>query len=89
MLRDEILEEARSLINRDRQATYGTARDSFGRIGKLWGAYLNTTPFEAYEVAAMLALMKISRTVVTPEKGDTWTDLAGYAALGGELANEV
>jgi hypothetical protein len=38
-------------------------------------------------VAAMLALMKLAR-LANQHKDDSWIDLAGYAALGAELAEE-
>ena len=43
---------------------------------------INLTP---YDVAAMLALLKIARIASGHSKADNWIDLAGYAACGGEL----
>lgn len=38
------------------------------------------------DVAALLALMKIARLAHSPDHADSWTDLAGYAALGAEVS---
>ena len=40
--RDEILSKAKSIINGERQGTYGDAEDSFQTIADMWSAYLNT-----------------------------------------------
>lgn len=46
---------------------------------------VNLTP---YDVAAMLALLKIARIASGHSKADNWVDLAGYAACGGELQGD-
>ncbi len=84
-IRGAVLSRAASLITGDRQADYGDAAESFDRIATMWSAYLGAT-VKAHDVAAMMALLKISRSLESPTKGDSWTDLAGYAALGAELA---
>lgn len=40
---------------------------------------------EAMDVANMMIMLKISRSVTSPDKADTWLDIAGYAALAGEM----
>ena len=37
-------------------------------------------------VALMMALLKVARLIKSPEHLDSWVDLAGYAACGGEIA---
>lgn len=37
------------------------------------------------DVAAMMALLKIARIAAGGKKADSWVDLAGYAACGGEI----
>ena len=44
------------------------------------------TVFSAYDVAVMMALLKIARISENPQHMDSWVDLAGYAACGGEIA---
>lgn len=40
--RDGILSKAKSIINGERQGTYGDAEDSFQTIADMWSAYLKT-----------------------------------------------
>lgn len=84
--RQSILDEASKLIHGDRAADYGDAHEMHQKIGDLWAAYLGLEGgIRADQVAMMMALMKISRSTSSP-KFDTYVDLAGYAALGGEMA---
>lgn len=83
--RKSILDEAESLINGDRNANYGPPTQDFARTAALWTVYLaGRTDIAAHDVAAMMALLKISRIVWSPENRDHWVDLAGYAACGFE-----
>lgn len=84
----DILEEALNITNGDRQADYGSAAQSFGRIADLWTIYLgprlnrHLTPID---VAQMMVLLKVSRSVTTPKR-DTFVDQAGYSRLAHVLA---
>jgi len=42
--------------------------------------------FRPTDVAQMMVLMKIARLENSPTHMDSWIDVAGYAACGGELA---
>lgn len=87
--RREILDAAADLIDGDRQKDYGPPEENFQRIADFWNAYLRHDfgmLLNPTDVAVLMALVKIARSVETPEKADTWIDLAGYAALAGELA---
>ena len=89
-LRGTILERANSIVNGDREKSYGRPEDNFSRIGKMWNAYLGNTmkkPLTPSDVAAMMALLKIARIASGNYSEDSWIDLAGYAACGGELAS--
>ena len=83
MNRVEILNTAAELISGDRAATYGDATVSHQRIANLWSTYLGT-PVSAVDVAACLILMKVSRSKGAAHR-DNWIDMAGYAALAGEM----
>lgn len=87
MLRDDVLREAGRLINHDRADVYGSARDNFSVIADLWGAYLGCE-LGSHQVAVMMVLVKVARLVPTPTHVDSWVDMVGYAALGGEIATE-
>jgi len=83
--RDEILARAQQCVSGDRDGTYGAPEDSFSAIGVLWQAYLGID-LDQHDVALLLALMKIARAKANPYHEDSWVDLAGYAACGGEVA---
>lgn len=84
MTRSDILAAAERLINGDRAATYGDPAVSFDRIAALWSAYLGVA-LTAVDAANMLVLLKVSRAKGGGREDD-FIDMAGYAALAGELA---
>lgn len=84
MKREEILRTAEKLICGERQAQYGDAAANFGVVAKLWQAYTGL-PYSVSDVAMMLALLKVAR-IAGGYKEDNFVDLAGYAALAGEIA---
>lgn len=86
---ESVLQEAERLVNGDRQQSYGDASESFERIADFWHTYLktklkDTEHISAKDVASMMILMKVSRSV-TSSKRDSWVDIAGYAELGSKL----
>lgn len=83
--RGEILDTARQLVLGDRERDYGGPDDTLQTAAELWQAYLDR-PIVPYDVAVLMALLKIARIKHRPEKLDNWIDLAGYAALGGNDA---
>ena len=76
----------------DRGLNYGKPEDNFDRIARLWNAHLLnaganlTWMLNATDVALMCALLKVARLEHQPDHLDSWVDLAGYAACGGEIA---
>lgn len=83
----DMLEEAAAAVEGDRNDQYGGPQANFKRIAAMWGAYLGV-PIEPHDVGAMLAIVKVSRIRETPQKKDSWVDLAGYAACGWDCARE-
>ena len=84
--RSELLREAETLVNGDRNNAYGPPDQDFQRTADLWTIYLNGRRIiEAHDVAIMMALLKISRLSWEPTKRDSWVDLAGYAACGYDI----
>lgn len=69
----------------DRADKYGTPAAAFEAIAYHWSGIVNA-PITAVEVALMLATMKVVRARNNPQHADSWTDLAGYAACGAEIA---
>lgn len=85
--RQRVLREAEKCVCGHREQDYGTPEDSFQKIGNFWTAYLNyAAKIDAEDVASMMALLKIARISENPQHMDSWVDLAGYAACGGEIA---
>lgn len=91
--REKILDEAKQCVCGNREQDYGTPEDSFRVIAQLWEIYirermvgLTDVCVNPDDVAVMMALLKIARLANNPENMDSWVDLAGYAACGGEIA---
>jgi hypothetical protein len=87
MNRDEVLADAKEKINGPRAKDYGDAYENHDKIAKMWSAILGMEVTVAQVYQCMLAV-KIGRLITTPEHEDTWVDIAGYAALGGEISEK-
>tara|TARA_B100000214_G_C23949190_1_gene619547 strand:+ start:171 stop:476 length:306 start_codon:yes stop_codon:yes gene_type:complete len=85
--RDQILEEAGELINGDRHEDYGDAFVNHDRIAKLWSVILEREITVKHVILCMVA-MKTAR-LIHANKEDSWVDICGYGALGGEFADLV
>ena len=79
------MQQADKCVNGQREQDYGTPEQNFQIIADLWGAYKGIS-FSAVDVAMMMSLLKIARIRNGGGTGDSFVDLAGYAACGGELA---
>lgn len=82
--RSVILRTAGNLINGQRAKDYGDAGENFQRIADLWSVIIGSR-IEPEQVALCMAQVKIARLITSPTHQDSWIDLAGYAALGGEI----
>src|SRR5579859_1591606 len=88
-MRAAVLDDAKAAVCQDRNTEYGEPIDNFGR----WAGACNALGYrrpgggdlKPHDLAVIMGLGKLSRSVQSPEKADTWTDLAGYAAVGFEL----
>ena len=92
MTREEILEEAKKCVCGKREQDYGSPESNFQIIADLWNSYLftavgrmNRDIITPTDVAMMMALLKIARIRNGGGTGDSFVDLAGYAACGGEI----
>lgn len=85
--RNEILETAARCVCGDRDLDYGSPENNFSTIARLWTDYIGATnvSFTAQDVASMMILMKLSRIRNGGGTGDSYVDIAGYAACGGEI----
>ena len=86
MKREEILQEAETLINGDRAKDYGDAYVNHKRIADMWSVVFGKEVTVRQVILSMIA-MKVAR-LVHDSKEDSWVDVCGYAALGGELDAE-
>lgn len=83
MTRREILGSAEKNICGGRECDYGKPENNFEEIAKLWSDWKDIK-FTAYDVAVMMALMKIAR-MKSGTKPDSVVDGVGYLAIAGEL----
>ena len=92
--RGKVLEMATQTVCHDRQDQHGQPENNFQTIADLWTTYLRASgviekhadsAIMPHDVAAMMCMLKIARVATGVAKLDNWVDLAGYAAIGGEL----
>lgn len=83
-----VLDTAKSLVLGDRNNTYGPPTQDFQRtagvLSSLGYRKGDGQPLEAHDISVILAAVKLSRLMWSPDKADSWIDLAGYAACGHE-----
>ena len=81
-IRDQVIAEAKELINGDRREQYGDS--TFQAMAMMFTAYLGVE-VKAYQASEMFALAKIARNRHRP-KLDSYVDGIGYLALAAEEA---
>lgn len=84
MTREEILSKAKECICGQREQDYGTPESNFALIATLWSEYLGHVVTEV-DVSMMMVLLKVARIKNGGGTGDSFVDIAGYAACGGEI----
>jgi hypothetical protein len=91
-VRSAVLEEARGLIDGDRNNHYGPPTQDFQRSAEVLDALEYRGPggreLQPHDVAIMMMAVKLSRITWSPEKRDHWVDIAGYAGCGYECVHE-
>jgi hypothetical protein len=80
MKNESILTEAESIVNGERAADYGSAHESFRRIGAVTGLISNTDDTPAIRACKTLIAVKLIRES-HKHKRDNLVDLCGYAEL--------
>ena len=86
--RNNVMEQAKELINGDRAKSYGDPVVSHTRIGRGWGAILGIKDISASTVALMMTWLKISRIVLKGNQKDSFVDAIGYLSLASECQEE-
>lgn len=81
-----ITEEAKNLVNGDRQQDYGNIDASFMRTAGLWSAYLGIH-IDKFDVAKLMMLLKISRAKHTNHR-DSYVDIVGYVECVDKLLEQ-
>lgn len=94
--RGMILHEATHAVTAARNVSYGEPLDDFACTSEFWDSYIaRITQVRGYpdilphDVPVMMVLLKISRLAQTPGDADHWVDIAGYSAIGGEIASQL
>lgn len=87
-IREETLDAAKKCVMGDREQDYGTPESNFATIASFWSDYLDMD-ISAQQVADMMILMKISRIKNGGGTGDSYVDIAGYAACGNEILSKA
>lgn len=78
-----VLSKAEKLVSKDRAKVYGDSKINHERIAKLWSVILGEE-INSQQVIMCMTALKLARLIETPDHTDTWTDICGYGALGGE-----
>jgi hypothetical protein len=86
MLANEILQTATDVTS-ERGLSYGHPADNMRRTAMLLSAYLEV-PIHDYQVAGIMVLVKLARSIESAQQLDTWIDMSAYAAIAGQLATE-
>ena len=76
---EKLFADATALIHQ-RGSLYGHPHLQNSRVAELWSAYL-CFPITANQVAMCMALVKISRSVESPEYDDNYKDALAYIAI--------
>ena len=85
------LDKAEEYIGGPRNKEYGNAKENFYRISQILNAILEDklkSKLTEEDVAQISIGIKLARLRHTPDHEDSWIDIAGYSALGGEVACE-
>ena len=79
----EILEQTIRIVTGQRQQDYGDKVVNHRNIADLWSSYLNKK-LSPHDVAICMLLVKVARLKNRKTK-DCYVDMAGYAAIAGEI----
>ena len=86
----DILQEAARIVDGERELYHGSKERSFTMVASLWSVYLQdkgAPSISTVDVAQMMVLLKIARSVCGEPVRDHFLDQAGYSAIAGELSD--
>jgi len=79
----EYLEQTIKIVRGQREHDYGNKITNHENIAKLWSVFLDHE-ISAHNVAICMMLVKVARLKHRPTE-DCYLDMAGYAAIAGEI----
>lgn len=93
--RERMLRNAIDLTCGQRDKAYGPPYRNMKQTSELFNAYIRNRPLsrlgaelDAHDMAVFMILAKVSRLATTPNHEDSWTDIAAYAGIGHECAQQ-
>ena len=87
MNKEDLLKNALDAVT-VRGSAYGDAYTNHKRIADIWSVILQTE-VRPDQVAPMMIGVKLARLVETPDHEDSYVDMAGYAATGSQVTDDV
>jgi Domain of unknown function (DUF6378) len=82
----DIYTDSKNLIYGDRHKQYGSAKDNFTDIGKIWGVILGIDSVPPEKVALCMAGLKLAREK-NKHQYDNLLDGISYIALANDIIN--
>ena len=89
--RGKLLDEAKEVINGERQDQYGTPENSFALIAQYWDGYIKRCmqmnphfQITSLDVAHMMMLFKLARMQGQKPSRDNYRDIAGYSSIAAD-----
>lgn len=80
-----ILDEAKRIVDNERQKEHGDVKANFERVAAFWSAYLGVD-IGLHDVAHMMMLFKIARLQGKPGNFESLVDVVGYAYCAEKLS---
>lgn len=89
----EFCTRAAVLLSGDRADKHGNLLENFYLISSLWQEYLTASmnidiKLKSKDVANMMILLKVARSISGKYNEDDYIDIAGYAGISGQLSQE-
>ena len=79
----DFLDKAKELVAGDRAKEYGDKYANHMNIANFWTIYLQRR-ISPHDVAVMMNLLKVARTMLGNRTDDTYVDASAYMAIAGE-----
>jgi hypothetical protein len=79
----DFLDKAKELVAGDRAKEYGDKYLNHMNIANFWTIYLQRR-ISPHDVAVMMSLLKVARTMLGNRTDDTYVDASAYMAIAGE-----